>query len=398
MQTLTPVKLSRKRNLLSYMMDRSSPEYNSSESYNASSVNTMDRTSYETDGYQNAMSKRPRWQQSEVDDSDHQQQQPAMALFSTNDNRTKAAVTPQKNSFQQHHVSNTTADTLTDTAANPTSLAPQFQPFVSSGTMDNSSVFHTNTDNTGSNTHAVRMGELMQFLDKQQLLNLLINVMAVHPDIQPTVANMIPRPTIDSVAHILSVYEKTLADAFPYSKVGPDRSDYSYNRVRPHIEDLCNTILHYLDTFTLSCSFPHSLQHEYPATAFSYLHMATSIVHRLPVWNNEVRNTETRTAVYEQLGRRWRMVVAEVGSQAGEQGKVYGSYMVGEWARNLHLHAAQVKQAYGLGEALQEFKRQLGWIIGLEPGKDLTVATSLSCASSLPCLIRQGTSGLDMWT
>ncbi|KAH6584271.1 hypothetical protein BASA61_007549 [Batrachochytrium salamandrivorans] len=163
------------------------------------------------------------------------------------------------------------------------------------------------------------------------------------------------------------MHEKALFDSFPYSKHGADRSDYSFNRVRPFIDDLCNTILHYLDLFTLPTSFPPSLQHEYPSSAFAYLHLATSAIHRLPLWDNEIRNAETRTAIYERLGRHWRIAVAEVGSRARDQGKVYGSYMVGEWARNLHLHSVEVKQAFGMGEAFDEFKCQLGWIIGLEP-------------------------------
>ncbi|KAL2913521.1 Tethering factor for nuclear proteasome sts1 [Polyrhizophydium stewartii] len=210
------------------------------------------------------------------------------------------------------------------------------------------------------------MGELLQTLDKPQLLNLLVSVMAVHPEAQATAAALMPRPSVESVGQILATHEKQLFDAFPYSKLGPDRSDYAFNRVRPHIEDLRDTILHYLDFFTLPASFPHALQHEYPSTAFAYLHLATGIVHRLPIWQNEARNEETRAALYERLGRHWRIVVGEVGRRAREEGKVFGAYAVGEWARNLHLHSAELNSGFGLGEAFDEFKRQLGWIIGLD--------------------------------
>ncbi|KAI8930066.1 Cut8 six-helix bundle-domain-containing protein [Entophlyctis helioformis] len=213
---------------------------------------------------------------------------------------------------------------------------------------------------------ASRMGELLHSLDRDQLIKLLVSVMAVHPDAQPTVAALMPRPTLESVSAILAAHEKRLFDSFPYSKFGPDRSDYSFNRVRPHLDELRDAIVQYLDFFTLPASYPGALQHEYAASAFGFLHLATSLVHRLPLWQNEQHNTDTRSALYDRLGRYWRLVVGEVSRRARDEGKVYGSFAVGEWARNLHLHAAETKNAFGFGEAYDDFRRMLGWVIGLD--------------------------------
>ena len=209
--------------------------------------------------------------------------------------------------------------------------------------------------------------DLMQTLDKEQLVSLVVSLVTRHPGIKDAVAALIPRPSLDSVTNALLAAEKRLSEAFPYSKLGPDRSDYAYNRVKPHIEELQAMLTHYMDFFTLPRAFPSHLQHEYPALAFGYLHVATSVVHRLPIWQNEERNSETRSSILERLGRHWCLVVAEVGRRARDEGKVFGSTTVGEWARNLHLHTVELKGAYGFTEAFIDFRRQLGWIIGLDP-------------------------------
>ena len=39
--------------------------------------------------------------------------------------------------------------------------------------------------------------------------------------------------------------------------------------------------------------------------------------------------------------------------------------MVGEWAQNLQSHSEQVCGKYGFREALDEFTKSIGWILGL---------------------------------
>ena len=40
--------------------------------------------------------------------------------------------------------------------------------------------------------------------------------------------------------------------------------------------------------------------------------------------------------------------------------------MVGEWAHNLAFHSSQVDGKFGFKEAMDEFCKYLGWIIGLD--------------------------------
>lgn len=207
-------------------------------------------------------------------------------------------------------------------------------------------------------------------LNKEQLVEIISTLVQKHPDLQSELSELIPRPTLNSAAALITQAEKALAEAFPYSKFGSERSDYAFNRVRPQLEGLQQLIYHYLDHFVSPESYPTHMQHEYPGTAFGYLHLATSVAHRLPLWQSEMHNNATKGQLYEKLGRRWGMAVAEVGKFVKE-GKVYGSAAVGEWARNLHQHSLDVKGEYGFGEAFEEFKRHLGWLIGLHPaGQD----------------------------
>ncbi|KAJ3369247.1 Tethering factor for nuclear proteasome sts1 [Kappamyces sp. JEL0680] len=180
---------------------------------------------------------------------------------------------------------------------------------------------------------------------------------------RPTV--LLPRPTLALTLGILEGLEKKLLDSIPYSRLGPDRSDYSFNRVRGQMDELRGSLLQYLDFFTLPVSYPSSLYHEYPGESFAYLHATTSLVHRLPIWSNEERTAELKDPLYERLGRHWRITVNEVCRRANQEGKVFGSHVVGEWAHNLSFHNTQVGEKHGFKEALDELTRGLGWVIGL---------------------------------
>ncbi|KAJ3086720.1 Tethering factor for nuclear proteasome sts1 [Quaeritorhiza haematococci] len=234
----------------------------------------------------------------------------------------------------------------------------------------------SSTNNNGGEAQLSEMGNMLSILDKDQLVGLLTTVLNSYPVLQPHVASLLPKPTLPMVTQLLQQCEKKISDSLPYSKWGPDdKTDYSFNRVRPALSDLKQTLLHYLTYFTSVDSYPPHMQHEYPACAFGYLHVATCTVHRLPVWNNPRHNAETKHDLYGQLGRVWRSVIMEVGRRVKEEGKVFGTGVVGEWARNLVEHNREVKGHFGFEEALEEFQRQLGWIydqtggmMGVNPG------------------------------
>ncbi|KAI9202291.1 Cut8 six-helix bundle-domain-containing protein [Polychytrium aggregatum] len=213
--------------------------------------------------------------------------------------------------------------------------------------------------------------KLLATLDKAELIGIITQVMSAHPALHASITSLVPRPTLSTVSALLIQAEKKLNDAFPYSKFGQDRSDYAFNRVRPHLFELKELVLHYLTFFTLPQSYPESMYHEFPQCSMAYLHFVTSLVHRLPRWTNETHNIETTTDLYVQLARAWRFAYIEIGRRFKEEGKIFGASVIGDWARSLNHHYTECKGAHGFDEALEEFKRQLGWLIGLNPRSGL---------------------------
>ncbi|KXS09171.1 hypothetical protein M427DRAFT_64633 [Gonapodya prolifera JEL478] len=210
------------------------------------------------------------------------------------------------------------------------------------------------------------LADTLANLEKPDLLNILSQLLRSNPQLTPQISALLPLPTIQSTTSLLATLEKRLSDAFPYSKFGQDRSDYSFNRVRPVLTELKQSILHYLLHFTNPASYPEHIRHEFPATSMSYIHIATTLVHRLPRWDNPERNAEFRTSIYDRLGRALRETVAEI-SRLVADGKVFGAGTVSEWGKTIASHSEQVGGAHGFGEALYEFKANLGWLINLFP-------------------------------
>lgn len=176
-----------------------------------------------------------------------------------------------------------------------------------------------NSSPSKTNTVSQLLPDLLQALEKEQLISIISNLVSANPNLENSITELLPRPTLSNTTTILSNMAKKVFDQMPYSKFGPDRSDYSFNRVRPVLEELQKSIIQFLDFFTLPQSYPASLEHEYAGDAFGYLHMATSLVHKLPIWNTE-SNNEFKDYIYERLGRHWRIVVSEISKKVNEEG------------------------------------------------------------------------------
>lgn len=162
-----------------------------------------------------------------------------------------------------------------------------------------------------------QLPDLLSGLDQKSLIVLLLELVGSDQSLEDRIVKLLPRPTLSSTISILLNLEAKLLSSIPYSKHGPDRSDYAFNRVRPQWEELYGSLLQYLDFFTLSTSYPTTLDHEYPSESFEYLEFTTNLVHRLPNWSEE-KMIQLRNPLYEKLGQHWRIVVQEVGRRAGE--------------------------------------------------------------------------------
>ncbi|KAF9429532.1 Tethering factor for nuclear proteasome sts1 [Podila epigama] len=197
------------------------------------------------------------------------------------------------------------------------------------------------------------VNKLIATLNVSQLVNLISTMVESHPSLAEEIAELVPRPTVSSVETLLSSLETKLQDAFPYTKWGPGRDDYSFNRVRPALEEFVETLIDYTSHFT---SPP-----EFPTTSFAFLHIATEFAHRLPVWDNAIHN-EHKTELMKTLSEYWIKAIQDASSKL-EDGKMYGQKTVREWAEHLQQH--NIKSQGQFAGAIEEFKSKLGWIIGV---------------------------------
>ncbi|CAG8533389.1 3288_t:CDS:2 [Acaulospora morrowiae] len=217
-----------------------------------------------------------------------------------------------------------------------------------------------------SNEKEFPLSKLLGTLDKPQLLSLINNLIDAHPNLQSEIASNIPRPTIQSVTRILEGMEKKYLDSFPYTKWGSSKDDYSFNRVKPAIMELQGAIMDYADHFTSP--------EEFPTVTFAFLHLATTITHRLPEWDNSSHN-ELKRDIYLKLADYWKKAIHEASSKLRD-GKIYGHTVVNEWAKNLAQHNRDSNGAFQ--QASEEFVEKLGVIIGLQGGVSGVSASSLT--------------------
>ncbi|TPX54386.1 hypothetical protein PhCBS80983_g05959 [Powellomyces hirtus] len=207
--------------------------------------------------------------------------------------------------------------------------------------------------------------KLLSMLPTDQLAGIICSLIDSHPALQHDLIALIPRPSLTTAGALLERAEKAMIESFPYSKLGRVTTSYSFNRVRPQLEELKDLLVYFLDFFVLPTTYPNDLQHEYPAVAFGYLDMAATLVHRLPRWQDPMHEDATRGMLYRRLGHAWRVAVGEVARRTRD-GKIFGATPVAEWADSLHRHSTQVDGNHGFKEASQEFRESLGWVIGMD--------------------------------
>jgi len=211
-----------------------------------------------------------------------------------------------------------------------------------------------------------KIESVLHSLEKEQLIDILSSLLDKNPKLSQDILTLIPRPTLKSVTNQLQAAEKKLNNSFPYTKWGADRSDYSFNRVKPNLMELLDLTISYLKYFTNTENYGEELEREYPVVSMGYLEYATQLALRLPVWNQNYHNEITRELLLKKIGEAWEHVINEIGQRV-QNGKVYSSSLVGEWIKSLIKYNNELNGKYGFAESVKLFKEKLGWLIGLYP-------------------------------
>jgi hypothetical protein len=209
------------------------------------------------------------------------------------------------------------------------------------------------------------LSRILETLEKDDLLNIITTLVAEHPGLEGPVAALLPRPTLTSATSHIQQAQKRLDASFPYSRFGQDRSDYAFNRVKPHLSELIELVSLYLTYFTEPSSCPPDQAHEYPSLAFGFLKIASKAAAALPTWQSEEHNIEAKGSLYSLISSAWRVAINEISRRVRDEGRMYGAVLVGEWYRDLLTESNNLKGSHGFMEALEDFNRALGWIIGV---------------------------------
>lgn len=193
---------------------------------------------------------------------------------------------------------------------------------------------------------------LLEMLDASAMRSMLQAITERHPELTPELVSLAPPPTVNTALSVLGRYEANMRAAFPYGSGGGGSqpgSDYAYNRVRPALLELLDS----LSDFTPHFLPPHETR---PATSLEFLDGATAIVHRLPVWSNAAHNFHKNLA-YEEIAKAWALVIREAAKKGAGMQLQYGG-----WDQKLAKHHEQSQGR--MGAAMQELGRCLDWMGG----------------------------------
>lgn len=205
---------------------------------------------------------------------------------------------------------------------------------------------------TGPHGGPLPLSRLLETLSPDQLRGVLRSICDQHPHIGTQIVAAAPRPTVSSALSILSEYQTSLRNAFPYG----DRqsSDYAYNRVRQSLVELLDALRDYTPHFLP----PHESQ---PATSLEYLDGVTHIIHQLPNWDSYQHNRHKHDA-YEDISQAWALTIREAAKKGGGIQLQYNG-----WGQKLTRH--NTESGGRLQTALNELRTCLGWMDGAATGR-----------------------------
>lgn len=162
---------------------------------------------------------------------------------------------------------------------------------------------------------ALPLSRIMEPMDSNSLKQLIQNLCDRHPELLPEVSALAPRPNVQSALNTLADYERNFVESIP---IGGKANDYAFNRARPQLLSLLDALLDYTQHFLP----PVESQ---PSTSLAFLDGATQIIHRLPVWDNDVNNRHKQNA-YEEMTKAWVLVIGEAAKKGAGIAMQYGGW------------------------------------------------------------------------
>lgn len=192
------------------------------------------------------------------------------------------------------------------------------------------------------------LSRLLEDLDKSGLQELIKNLCERHPGLNNEIYKHAPKPSVSRALATLSTLERNVQTAFPFG--GETKGEYAYNRVLPHIKELLNALMDYVPQF-----LPPVEEHALETLAF--VDGATSIISRLPDWNNP-NHALTKREAFEEINGAWIQGFKE----ASKRGAGLGAASFLDRLRRWNESSGGM-----LDSATQSAAEELGWVESTYP-------------------------------
>ncbi|OMJ18612.1 Tethering factor for nuclear proteasome STS1 [Smittium culicis] len=222
---------------------------------------------------------------------------------------------------------------------------------------------------SSSSPQGINLDKLLEPLEKKDLLIVLLKLVEKNRHLEKDLRESLPTPTIASACSQLQRLESIMQNSVPYTKAGPVYNEYTYNRLKPALEELHNTIVMYVDHFCQGglVELPGGSHHPsftqivtHPSEWFELLNYATGIVCRMPTWDNPSYN-QIRTDSLKYMSNAWLRAITAT-FQWIENGHVLGQDMVSSWGKSLSEFSVSCRITDMFSAPILAFSQQLGWM------------------------------------
>ena len=142
-----------------------------------------------------------------------------------------------------------------------------------------------------SNTHHAPPLQLAKGLSKQQLIDVLANLTATNPALNPILEKLLPKPDLTDLIKNLSYLNQNIYKALPVTRLSDGSDSLAHNRVHTHLLAFKKSLLEDLRMLVDAGQWDSVLE---------YVVHSWDIVVGTPVWSNQVHNT-TRNSCFKHL-------------------------------------------------------------------------------------------------
>ena len=203
------------------------------------------------------------------------------------------------------------------------------------------------------------ISRLVETLDKLGLENLISTLCQSHPELTHEIISLTPKITVNSSLDTLKNRLDAVFLGLPYK--GDQQGDYAYLRVKPAVNEFLSALADYTAHF-----LPPNEQQL--SNSLAFLDGATSLLHKLPTWNNPMNNHSKNTA-YDEISQAWILTLTEASKRSNGLGLAYGG-----WEQKLAHHNDM--SGHSLNAALSFIRQELAWLETSEPSSSPSASSA----------------------